>query len=110
LLAGLLQACPRLLIGPKPARIPPRPFILIAAVIETNDPRLADTILSGLKNPSIDIKLAAVHGIRQCASLHTPEVKQELERLMATKSIAKDVFSMEQFRGALRAIEDRLRP
>ena len=90
MLAGLLQACPRLLIGPKPARIPPRPFILIAAVIETNDPRLADTILSGLKNPSIDIKLAAVHGIRQCAFLHTPEVKQELQHGAIPRRVARD--------------------
>jgi len=64
LLAALLKACPQLLIGPKPARIPPRPFILIAAAIEANDPRFADTILSGLKDRSIDVKLAAVHGIR----------------------------------------------
>ena len=107
LLAGLLKACPQLLIGPKPARIPPRPFILIAAAIEANDPRFADTILAGLNDRSIDVKLAAVHGIRQCAFLHTPEVKLQLQRLMTMKSIATDAYSLAQVRAALRAIGSR---
>ena len=66
LLAELLKACPQLLIGPDPARIPRRPFILIGAAIAANDPRFADTILSGLKDRSIYMKLAAVNGILRC--------------------------------------------
>src|SRR6185503_1709184 len=61
----------------------PRPFILIAAAIEANDPRFADTMLASLKDRSIDVKMAVVHAIRQCSFLHTPQVRQQ----MATKSI-----------------------
>jgi len=103
LLAELLKACPQLLIGPDPARIPRRPFILIGAAIAANDPRFADTILSGLKDRSIYMKLAAVNGILRCAFLRTPEVKQQLQRLLAMKSLAKDEYAVEQFQDALNA-------
>ena len=105
LLASLLKACPHLLIGPKPAKIPPRPFILIAAAIEANDPRFADTMLASLKDRSIEVKLAVVHAIRQCSFLHTPEVRQQLQSLMATKSIAKDAYTRGLFQEALHAID-----
>jgi hypothetical protein len=94
LLAELLRACPQLLIGPDPARIPRRPFILLGAAIAANDPRFADTILSGLKDRSIYVKLAAVDGILRCSFLRTPEVKQQLQRLLAMKSIAKDEYAV----------------
>jgi hypothetical protein len=103
LLAELLKACPKLLIGPDPARIPRRPFILIGAAIAANDTRFADTILSGLKDRSIYVKLAAVNGILRCAFLRTPEVKQQLQRLLAMKSLAKDEYAVKQFQDALNA-------
>lgn len=56
------------------------------------------------------MKLAVVSGIRQCVFLPTPEVKQQLQRLMAMKSIAKNAHSLAQFREAVRAIDGRARP
>jgi hypothetical protein len=42
--------------------------------------------------------------------LHTPEVKQQLHRLMAMKSLAKNAHSLAQLREAVRAIDRRPRP
>src|SRR6185436_20745508 len=74
----------------EPIRGVRRPFILITAAIAANDPRFADTILSGVKDRSIYVKLAAVSGVLRCSFLRTPEVKQQLQRVLAMKSIAKD--------------------
>lgn len=105
LLAELLKICPQLLIGPDPAKIPRRPFMLIGAAIAANDPRFAPTILSGLNDRSIYVKLAAVDGILRCSFLRTPAVKQQLQRLLAMKSIANDEYSVERLQEALKAID-----
>ena len=110
LLAALLRRCPELLIGPKPAKIPETPYILIAAAIATNDPRFADTILLGLKGRSIYLKLASVHGIMRCAFLRTPEVRQRLVDLLKLKSVAKDEYSSERIQAALRLIDGGATP
>jgi hypothetical protein len=107
LLEELLKRCPQLLIGPRRAKVPPRPFILIAAAIAANDPRFANTILSGLKDRSIDVKLASLHGITQCAFLRTPAVKRTLRDLLALKSIANDAFVRDRIQTAVDLIEDK---
>lgn len=105
LLTGLLRRCPELLIGPDPAKIPSRPFILISAAIAADDPRFADTILSGLRQRSIDLKLAALDGIVRRPFLRTPEVKARLQELMGMKSIARDRYVLGRFQQALDSFE-----
>ena len=105
LLAALLQRCPELLIGEKPAKILGPPYMLIPAAIAANDPRFADTILLGLKSRSIYLKLASIAGVRRCAFLRTPEVRQRLVDLLKLKSIAKDEYSHEKIEEALRVID-----
>ena len=101
LLVELIKRFPRLLIGPNPAKMTSQPFILISAAIAADDPRFAETILAGLKHRSIYVKLVALNGIVRLSFLRTPEVKQQLLRLMVMKSIAKDEYSMERIQEAL---------
>ena len=56
-----------------------------------------------MKDRSIYVKLAAVSGVLRCSFLRTPEVKQQLQRVLAMKSIAKDEYAVKQFQGALNA-------
>jgi hypothetical protein len=105
LLAALLTRAPRLLIGPRPAKTPPRPYMLIAAAIISNDSRFAATILSGLKDRSIYVKLAVVNGITRCRFLQTPDVKRQLQALTTMKSIAKDAYTLDRIREAVEIID-----
>jgi hypothetical protein len=107
LLQNLLRRFPQLLIGPDAVPRPSAPYLLISAAIAADDPRFADTILRGLEDRSIYMKLLVVDGIIRRPFLRTPSVKVRLEKLMATKSIARDRDALEHLQRALDSFESR---